>query len=177
MTNAALECTVVRPELVDEALVAFAVQHACSWCIFARHPRVLGQASPVQQVLARLQGWLHGNTWEQVIVFGHKRALHFGLFDQSWPVEVKGAVTHHCLPLLGLELIIALNLEHDWVLAPGRSRGRVLAGVGLPWVGIHWLRLFFDLTLSESIGELPVKDLVFGLLAKLGFQLCTVLHF
>ena len=131
MTEAAFDCIVVGAVPVEETLIGRAVHHIFSWRILALHPFVLLQAGPVHEVFARLQSWLHGDAGEQVVILRHQRALHLRLVGQAWSVEVECAVAHHCLPFLGLVLVITHNLEHFRVLAPGRSSSRVIAGLTL----------------------------------------------
>ncbi len=129
VTDSTLEGAVVRAIFVEQALVLGAVHHVFSRCVLGLHVGVLGCTGPVDQVFARLQSGFHGNTWEQIIIFGLKSALHGRLVLDRWLVEIEGAVTHESFPLLGLELVVACNFEHDWVLSPGWLAHRILTRV------------------------------------------------
>ena len=177
VTDSALEGAVVRAIFVEQALILGAVHHVLSRCILGLHVGVLRCTGPVNQVFARLQSGFHGNAWEQIIIFGLKSTLHSRLVFDRWLVEIEGAVTHESFPLLGLELVVACNFEHDWVLSPGWLAHCVLARISRLSVSQARVLFTLGLLLGEHIRKLTVKDGISRLLTQLCLNLGSVLHY
>ena len=76
MADAALQVLVVRTVPIEKTLIAGAVHKSILRSRFVLHIRVLGGASPVDQILSGLKSWTHGNTREEIVILGLKRALH-----------------------------------------------------------------------------------------------------
>lgn len=158
-------------------MVPRAVHLTLGGCASVVHVLVLRLACPEDQVLPRLQFWLHRFAEQIVGVLPLELSFHLGLCLESWSVVVERAVSHHGLPLAAEELVVAGDFESQCsILCEGRLHLGVAAAVepSLLLVGLAGILNLLLGALLDELGQLLVEDDVLSFLLQFILELLLV---